>query len=62
MNQREYESALKDVLEALALVVEEYEPNYLRTVHMPHNVPSAKRVSVLEWLDLREEKRDREAR
>ena len=58
MNPREYESALKDLLEEVAEVLEEYEPDYLRDVNMPQNVPGVPQISVKDWLDARWTKRN----
>lgn len=58
MNQREYESALKDLLEDVAEVLEEYEPDYLRDVNMPQNVPGVPQISVKDRLDARWTKRN----
>lgn len=59
MNSREYESALKDVLEDVALALEMYDPDYLHSVYMPQNVAGVERITVVEWLTARYEKRDR---
>lgn len=58
MNQREYESALKDLLEQVAYRLEYYEPNFLDELKMPQNVPGVPRISVTKWLDARWTKRN----
>lgn len=59
MNSREYESALKNLLEDVALALEMYDPGYLHSVYMPQNVTGVERITVVEWLTARYEKRDR---
>lgn len=58
MNQRDYESALKDLLEEVALVVEDYDPDYLRDLYMPQNVPGIEPITLDAWLDARWTKRN----
>lgn len=57
MNQQEYESALKDLLEEVAEGLEEYEPA-IRGLYMPQNVPGVPQISVKDWLDARWTKRN----
>lgn len=58
MSRDNYESGLKDLLEDVALELEWYDSNYLKTVYLPQNVAGSKRISVHEWLNSREEKRN----
>lgn len=58
MNQQEYESALKDLLEEVALALEEHEPDFLRDIHMPQNVTGVEPISLADWLDARWTKRN----
>jgi len=58
MNQREYESALKDLLEEMATLVEEHYLTDLESVYMPQNVPGVDKISVKDWLDARWIKRN----
>lgn len=58
MSRDEYESALKNLLEDIALELEWHDSSYLKTVHLPQNVAGSKRISVSEWLDDREAKRN----
>lgn len=57
MNPREYESALKDLLEEVALLAEDHYPKNLDRLYMPQNVPGAPQISVKEWLEARWTKR-----
>lgn len=58
MNQREYESALKDLLEEVALLAEDHYPKNLKRLYMPQNVPGVPPISVSDWLDARWTKRN----
>lgn len=58
MNQREYESALKDLLEEMATLVEEHYLTDLESVYMPQNVQGVDKISVKDWLDARWTKRN----
>lgn len=57
MNQRSYESALKDLLEDIATSLEFYEPGRLAKLKMPNNVNGVPEITVVEWLDARYQKR-----
>lgn len=59
MNQREYESGLKDLLEHLVGIVAELDEPRLYDLYLPQNVPGARRVPLLEWVAARESKRNR---
>lgn len=59
MNQREYESALKDLLETVTTLAEEHYPETLAGLYMPQNVPGARQVNLIEWLDARFAKREK---
>lgn len=61
MTRREYESALKDLLEEVAYALDWHDPALLKRLHLPQNVKGSKRVTLDEWLDAREEKRQRGA-
>lgn len=54
----EYESALKDLLEEMATLVEEHYLTDLESLYMPQNVPGADKISVKDWLDARWIKRN----
>jgi len=58
ISRDDYESALKDLLEDVALELEWHDNTYLKTVYLPQNAAGSKRISVDEWLDSREEKRN----
>lgn len=57
MNQREYESALKDLLEKVTYRLDYYEPFYLEELYMPQNVPGVEPIRLDKWLDARWHKR-----
>ena len=58
MNQREYESGLKKLLEVVSTELNEHDPWYLEHLYMPSNVPGVKPITVSEWLDARWTKRN----
>lgn len=61
MTQRQYESALKDLIEEMVCWLE--DPHYrLYDLYMPQNIEGAKPITVLEWLDKREQKRSKRGR
>lgn len=58
MNQREYESALKDLLEEVTLALEDHEPDLIRDFYMPQNIPGVEPIRLDKWLDARWTKRN----
>lgn len=59
MSHREYESALKEVLEEVAYALDWHEPELLKKLYLPQNVKGSKKITLDQWLDAREEKRQR---
>lgn len=53
MNQREYESQLKDLLERLVHIVAELDEPRLYDLYLPQNVPGVRRISLLDWVEAR---------
>lgn len=53
MNQREYESQLKNLLEHLVGIVAELDEPRLYDLYLPQNVPGVRRISLLDWVEAR---------
>lgn len=54
MNNRSYESELKELLEDIC---QGLNPEALKLFYMPQNVPGVPRITLAEWLKAREKKR-----
>lgn len=54
MNQRQYESGLKNLLEDLAEELEKHDAEALNNYYLPTNVPGVKPLSVGDWLRIRQ--------
>lgn len=55
MNQREYESQLKNLLEHLVGIAAELDEPRLYDLYLPQNVPGVRRISLLDWVHARKE-------
>lgn len=57
MTQRQYESALKDLIEEMAHKLDWYEPNWVSENYLPSNIEGVNPIRVVDWLVVREAKR-----
>lgn len=58
MTQRQYESALKDLIEEMAHKLDWYEPDWVFENYLPSNIEGVRPIRIADWLLVREGKRD----